>query len=72
MLKDNYPYIRKEYYTSEEAIKILSKAKMYENLKKAVKRYGLEGTEDIIKINYNTIPKMREILLETLYSMWRK
>ena len=68
---DNYPHFSQEDYTPEEAIKSLTKAQIYNNLKKAVKRYGLDRTEDIIKINYKTVPKLKGQMLEVLYEIWK-
>lgn len=74
MLGDNYPFIdkNKKEYTPEEAIKILTKAKMYDHIKDCIKNNGLERTEDMIKENYNTVPKLREQMLEVLYFIWGK
>lgn len=70
---ENYPFIdkNKEGYTPEEVIKVLSKAKMYDYIKGAVKRYGLEGTEEVIKSTYNTIPRLREQMLQMLFEIWK-
>lgn len=74
MLGDNYPFMKdeeKEGYTLKEAVSILSKAKIYYETKRAIKRYGLERTEDIIKRVYKTLPKLRENFLKMLYEIWK-
>jgi len=70
---ENYPFIdkNKEGYTPEEAIKVLTKAQMYEYVKKTVKRYGLERTEEIIKEVYKTVPGLQEQILAMLYEVWK-
>lgn len=72
--EENYPFFdkNKEGYTPEEAIKILMKAQMYDHIKKCIKNNGLERTEDMIKLNYKTMPKLEEKLLKTLYFIWGK
>ena len=65
----SFPY--KEGYTPEEAIKVLTKAQMYRHLKEAIKRYGLERTEDVIKSAYNTVPKLKEQMLAMLSEIWK-
>lgn len=70
MLGDNFPQFNN--YDKEDLVKEMIKLNAYEHIKKAIKKYGLEYTEDIIKINYENMPKVREILLKTLYKMWRK
>lgn len=60
----------KEYYTRKEAIESLIEAKIYYRVKECIKQNGLERAEDIIKEIYNTIPKLRERLLKTLYFIW--
>lgn len=60
----------KEFYTLEETVRILSKARAYNNIRKAIKEYGLEGTEDKIKELY--ADKIQEYLLEILYEIWNK
>jgi len=71
---ENYPFIdkRKEEYTPEEAIKILTEAQMYNEIKKCIEHNGLEGTEDVIKRAYSTVPKLREKMLRILYLIWDK
>ena len=74
MLGDNYPYWlfeKKEEYTKEEVVEVLTNAQMYDYLKEAIKRYGLEGTEEIIKRVYNTLPKLRQDYLKMLYEIWK-
>jgi len=69
---ENYPFIdkSKEQYTPKEALKVLGKAKMYDHIKNCIKDNGLEGTEDMIKENYNTVPKLQEKMLKMLYLIW--
>jgi len=67
MLGDNYPQFNNEEGLAEEAVKLNA----YENIKKAIERYGLERTEDVIKINYKNMPKAKELLLKTLYEIWK-
>ena len=77
MIGDNYPFMKNEWekdnkeYTPEETIKILTKAQMYYHLKKAIKRYGLEGTEEVVKRVYNTVPKLKEQMLNMLWEIWK-
>jgi len=73
-LGENYPFIdnRKEGYTPEEAIKILTEAQIYNEIKKCIKQNGLEGTEDVVKRAYSTVPKLREKMLRILYLIWDK
>ena len=51
----------KEYNISE----ILAQ----EGITKAIKRYGLEGTEDKIKSVYKLMPNIKKLMLEEL---WKK
>jgi len=51
--------------------KVLTKAQMYEYVKKTVKRYGLERTEEIIKEVYKTVPGLQEQILAMLYEVWK-
>ena len=70
---DNYPIFNnnEKGYTPEELAKKAIKIDGYTNIKKAIKRYGLEGTEEVIKINYKNIPKAKELLLKILYEIWK-
>lgn len=61
----------KEEYTPEEAIKILTEAKMYDHIKDCIKNNGLEGTEEMIKLNYKIVPKLQKKLLRILYEIWK-
>jgi len=65
MLGDNFPQFYKKY-TPEDIIKLSA----YDNVRKAIKQYGLERTEDIIKEVY-TNPKTRDYLLKVLYEIWK-
>lgn len=76
MLGDNFPQFADEFnneerYTPKELAEKAIKIDSYENIKKAINRYGLEGTEDKIKELYSN-PKTREYLLKTLYFIWGK
>lgn len=62
---DNFPQFNKEYN-----IKDIIKLDAINNLKKAIKKYGLERAEDIIKEVY-TNPKTRDYLLKVLYEIWK-
>ena len=70
---ENYPFIdeNKEEYTPEEAIEILTKARIYEETKKLIKKYGLEKTEDIIKEVYKNALTIQEKFLKMLYEIWK-
>jgi len=70
---ENYPFIdkNKELYTPKEALRVLSKAKMFDHIKNCIQNNGLERTEDMIKESYNTVPKLQEQMLLTLYEIWR-
>ena len=61
----------KEGYTPKEAIKILTKARMYEHIKVCIKNNGLEGAEEVIKKVYKTAPKLRVKMLKVLYEVWK-
>lgn len=74
MLGDNYPFIKdewgkdkKEHYTPEDIVKIDT----YKHIKNAIKRYGLEGTEEVIKRIYSHNSKARDYMLKTLYEIWK-
>lgn len=70
MLGDNFPQLNNEIpdeNLAQEAIKIDA----YSHIKEAIKKYGLEGTEDKIKEIYSNNPKIREIMLKTLYAIWK-
>ena len=71
MFEDNQFQFEEKGYSIEEAIRILSEARMYESLKKAVKKYGLEGTEEVIKNVYSSSPKLKEKMLEALHYIWK-
>jgi predicted component of type VI protein secretion system len=43
----------------------------YKNVREAIKQYGLEGTEDKIKEIYQKQPRIKELLLKTLYEIWK-
>lgn len=66
---DNYPQFNNEHIP-EELAKEAIKSNAYENIKKAIKRYGLEGTEDKIKELYNNT-KTQRYLLKILYEIWK-
>ena len=40
-----------------------------EGIQRAIKIYGIEGTEEKIKSVYNLMPKIRDLMLEEL---WKK
>lgn len=71
MYEDNKSQFEEKDYSLKEAISILSEARMYESLKEAVKKYGLEGTEEIIKNVYSSSPKLKEKMLEALHYIWK-
>ena len=65
MLGDNYPV-----FNNDEIAKEAIRTSAYNHLKKAIKRYGLEGTEDTIKRVYIN-QKTRDYLLEILHEIWK-
>ncbi len=40
---------------------------LQESLDKAIKQYGLEGTEEVIKRVYSSIPKLRDHMLTAFW-----
>ena len=43
-----------------------------EGIDNAIKRYGVEGTEQVIKRVYNQVPKLRDYMLEQLWIRIKK
>lgn len=70
--ENNWKKDNEKGYTPEEAIRILGEAQILENLRKAVKKYGLEGTEDVIKGVYKNSPTLRDKFLKILYEIWKR
>ena len=69
MLGDNYPIFFKDY-VPDELVKKAIKIDAYNHLKGAVKQYGLEHTEDIIKRVYSN-PQTRDYMLKILHAIWK-
>ena len=72
MLGDNYPVFDNEHlYTPEELANFAIKFDSYNEIKKVIRRCGLEGTEDMIKKVYQNVPGARDYMLKRLYEIWR-
>ena len=59
MLGYNFPQFNNQEAMAKEAIRLDT----YDHIKKAMKKYGIEGTEDIIKRVYENMPDTRDYLL---------
>lgn len=55
----------KEFYTIEDIIKMDTRL----SILRAMKHFGIEGTEQKIKELYLVMPKLRDILLEQYYKI---
>lgn len=60
-----------KYYTLNEAISILIKVELEKQLVRAVKDWGIEGTEDKILKIYAQNPKLRDNMLNTLHKLYK-
>jgi len=61
-----------EQYNIEEIGNKVIQDNAYQDIRKAIKVYGLEYTEDKIKEIYQNKLKIQEILLKTLYEIWKR
>lgn len=59
-------------YTKKELIRLVIEHDVYLNIKKAMKYYGIEGTEDAIKRAYSVMPTLKDIMLETYRKIIRR
>lgn len=55
----------------ESVVKFDAEQDAIRNILKAVKVFGIEGTEDKIKDLYSTTPKLRDFMLEQYYKLFR-
>jgi len=52
-----------KYYSKEDVIKWVIECDIYLHVKKAMKHYGIEATEETIKRVYITMPKLKKEML---------
>lgn len=60
---------KKEYYTKKEVILWALEQDTIRHIKKAMARYGIEGTEEKIKELYKLMPKCRDYMLSIYYNL---